>query len=332
MQNLITPMIQIRATSAIVYNKFNGSRKKSIFQQNYAYNQASGHNFQNHKAYSGSLSAGAIKRLTKALNLFVECSVSKTVYNPVVRKNVQHKLSFVTLTIPAHENVCAKIAQKELLEPMLRHLRQVHKMKSYVWKLELQKRGQIHYHIVTDIFIHYQELRNKWNQLLAKSNLMNEYFTKTGNIDPNSTDIHSVKKIKDLASYLVKYFTKQEQNPVAIKGKLWDCSKNLKAAKYFETELTQDIEYDMFVLSNQKKAVIKRKDSFTFIRFKGFKAVSVFPKETREAYWNHLIEIRTSAESLFQRPEKKTTVLNLVYQKQVKTEISFKGKQLQLNI
>ena len=100
-----------------------------------------------------------------------------------------------------------------MLEPFLRWMRQVHNTTLYIWKAERQKRGAIHYHITSNKFIHYQELRNKWNWLLSKHGLNESYVKEHQHNNANSTDVHSVKNIKNLAPYLIKYFTKTEQNP-----------------------------------------------------------------------------------------------------------------------
>lgn len=300
------PTIQIRANSAIIYNKYSGSRTK--FDANgFKLNQKREiMAFQEKTAYSGLLTNGAIKRMSKAINLFVESSVTRKVYSKMYDKKINHRLSFITLTIPAHEKVELRTAQKTLLEPLLKHLRQVHGMNSYVWKAEIQKRGQLHYHIISDVYIPHYELKNKWNQLITKQGFNNEYIAENGHNNANSTDIHSVKNIKNLANYLLKYFTKKEQNEVQMKGKLWDCSLNLKTAKYFETELTEDIEYDIYNLSEQKRISVTFKESFTFIKFMQEKAISVFPPETKRAYNQHLINIRAKLGTLFDSIEKGT--------------------------
>lgn len=316
MELLYQPFLQVRANMAVVYTKYLGSKRKSLFERQRELQRCNAHNFQQSKAYSGTMSTGATKRLRKAIEILVECSQNRTVYNPVVKKNVQHKLSFVTLTIPDSTKIDLKVATKTLLEPMLRHLRQVHKMKSYVWKVELQERGQLHWHITSDVFIHYQELRNKWNQLLFKGGFMSKFYYEKGHSDANSTDIHSVKKVRDLSAYLVKYFTKQSQNPVALNGKLWDCSKNLKSAKYFETELTQDIEFDIYKNEIAGNIKIVRKDSFTLIRFNKMRPIAVLPIECRQAYHQNLVNIREGVCISKVCTKKNTPVLNLVHQKQ----------------
>lgn len=332
MDVLYQPYVQIRSTSAIVYTKYLGGRRKSLFERQKELEKHSIHNFQQNKAYSGMLSIGATKRMRKAIELLVESTEQRTIFSTVVNKNIQHKLSFITLTIPTAEKIELKTATKLLLEPMIRHLRQVHGMSSYVWKVELQKRGQLHYHITSNCYVPHSELRNKWNQLLIKHDFMSEYVQQKGHTNANSTDVHSVRKVRDLSAYLVKYFTKQEQNPVALKGKIWDCSKNLKVAKYFETELTEDIEYDIFQQEQAGNCVIKRSESFSFIKFKNRKSVTIFPKLTRKAYWEHMVKIRSHHQDLFNRPIINTSVQNLVHQKKDSTEIHFTGQQLRLNI
>jgi hypothetical protein len=258
------------------------------------------------KAYSGELSVGAIKRMSKAINLLVASSVNREVYSKVLDKTIKHKLSFVTLTIPTNEKVTAKKAHKELLEPFIKWLRQNHNMKSYVWKLELQKRGQIHYHITSDVYVHHSDLRNKWNQLLFRSKMMNEYVAAKGDSNANSTDIHSVRKVKDLSAYLIKYFTKKEQNPVAIEGKLWDCSLNLKKANYYTTELTQDLEYDIYKIQEAKECKIISKEKFAFVKFRRLVPISIFPKEVKAAYYKNLEDIRNYSRGIFECIEKQT--------------------------
>lgn len=278
-------MVQIRNQSLVVYNHFKGSRKKSILQK-------TGTGLKNIKKYTGTITPGAKKRIAKAINLMVAAAEQKTVFNPVKNCNVNFRLSFITLTIPDNTDIEIKEAHKILLEPFLKWLRQVHKMKLYVWKCEVQKRGQLHYHITADTFVHYQELRNKWNKLIERASLMEKFKGKFGHNNPNSTDVHSVRKIKDLAAYLIKYFTKSEQNETGKEGKIWDCSLSLKKAKYYSTELTEDIEYDIFKSNQKNECSINYDDNFSFIKFKKVQPISIFPKEVKSAYYQNLLNIR----------------------------------------
>lgn len=196
--------------------------------------------------YTGEITAGAKKRLAKAVSLLVQSAPEKWIWNPVTKKNQHHKLSFITLTLPDVEAAKdAKFTHKHLLQPMLRILREKYKMKAYVWKAELQKNESIHYHITTELFLPWEQLRQHWNALMKKNSLLEKFAEKYGHENPNSVDIHAVNKINDLEAYLIKYVTKEYQNGTKLQGKIWDCSKNLKEAKYFTTNLDSEIHQQL---------------------------------------------------------------------------------------
>lgn len=324
MLELITPTVQIRNQSLVVFTQL-PRRHKSIETSSIKNNPTLAKNkiFKN-KAYSGVLSQGAIKRMSRAINLLVASAENKTVYNPTLKKNVNFSLSFITLTVPTNDKIEAKEAHKLLLEPLIKHLRQVHGLKNYVWKLELQKRGQIHYHLTSDCFINHVELRNKWNKLLVKNGMMNEYIRENNHTNANSTDIHSVRKVRDLAAYLVKYFSKKEQNPVSVNGKIWDCSLALKKAKYYTTELTADIEFDLSNMVNKKVCSVYAGERFVIYKFKRFSPIHIFETKIKQAYYQNLLEIRGYKRGLFE------CILNrkVSYQDDLKNLLS---KQMPIN-
>lgn len=305
MNELLQPFVQIRSNSLIVYNKFLGSKKKSVLA-------AAAQRLRESVKYSGEVSNGAAKRMSKAINLLVESSEKRRMFNPISGNMITFQLSFITLTIPDNKVISTKDAHKFLLEPLLKWLRQTQGMKNYVWKLEVQKRGAIHYHLTSDCFVLHHELRNKWNYLISKQNLNESYFNEHGHTDANSTDIHSVKKVRDLASYLIKYFTKREQNSTDLPGKIWDCSKNLKAARYYETELTEDLEADIYnyALSNKLEMVLA--DTFTIIKMGNYKPINLFPVQVKEAYYQNLKDIREMPPDMFNRPKKENKKQDIV--------------------
>lgn len=196
--------------------------------------------------YSGKLSPSAKKRLAKAATLLVQSIKPKWLYNEVSKRNHLHKLSFITLTISDHEKkLSGKEAYKQLLSHFLQWLRRTKNCNTYIWKAELQKNGQIHYHITTPSFINYQEIRDKWNNLQKKAGLLEKYHADKGHYNANSTDIHEVNNVENMAGYLIKYITKNFQNEVSLGGKVWDCSQNLKANGYFKIEA--DSTHDQFL-------------------------------------------------------------------------------------
>lgn len=253
--------------------------------------------------YTGEITAGAKKRLTKAISLLVQSSAEKWVYNPITKKTVPHKISFITLTLP---NVAAakdaKFTHKNLLQPMLRILRNKYKMTSYVWKAELQKNESIHYHITTELFMPWDQLRQHWNALLNLHGLLDAFRGQYGHDSPNSVDIHSVSKVNDLEAYLVKYISKEYQNSKSLGSKVWDCSKNLKESKYYTTTLTHELH-----------EVLKReidlgwlqpiyRDRCVILRSRTTDYYQSFSKSIISDYYSHLTSITS-----WEKPSKSQT-------------------------
>lgn len=246
----IEPRIQFRSKSIVAYNRYHPIREGlsggiSEDVLNFKMSEKfrlNAEKLKSREKYTGQMTKGAKKRLSKAISLLVQSSERKWVMNSVTGKQQYHQLSFITLTLPNVEAAKdAKYCHKELLQPLLRIMRNKYKMESYVWKCELQKNGSIHYHITTELFIPWYYLRQHWNALLNKNGLLEAFQKQYGHDNPNSVDVHSVNKVNDLEAYLIKYISKEYQNDVKLAGKVWDCSKNLKAANYYSTELTQSL-------------------------------------------------------------------------------------------
>jgi hypothetical protein len=225
---VIEPCLQIRSNSIFAYNKFpRRNVLRSFIQKQTAKNLRT-------QTYTGTLRPGAKKRLTKSIEFLVMLTKKPVVkISPVTKKAFNFRLSFLTLTISQSTPVTGKEAHSNLLEPFLRWMRETHGCKLYVWKAELQKRGQLHYHITSDCFIHYKQVRAKWNQLQKDAGYLDEYHEKYGKWDPPSTQIKNVRKIKNIGHYLVKEIAKSFQNEQSINGKVWDCSKTLKGKEFF---------------------------------------------------------------------------------------------------
>jgi hypothetical protein len=282
------PFMQIRSKSIICYEKFiNHVRtKRQISNQNLLSERVK---------YTGLLSPGAIKRMTKAIDLLISSTPKQQILNPVTKRSQQFRLSFITLTMPNSNILTASRDSKVLLEKMLRYLRNTQGMHSYVWKAETQENGQIHYHLTSNVYLHYQELRNYWNKLLFKSNLFSEYFEQRGDRDINSTDIHSVRKVKDLSAYLIKYFTKQEQNQIAVKGKVWDCSLNLKEGKYYATDLLEPDYYELLAGCKDLSIVVKELDHCTIFRSNHKNVHNYINEKVMADYYNYMAMVGSGA-------------------------------------
>lgn len=216
------------------------------------------------KAYSGKMTNHAGKRLSKALDILVQKSPSRMTYNPITFKTFPFRLNFITLTLSTPRFVDGDEGHKVMMKPLLRKLRKQGNY-SYLWKAEFQNEfdfkgekkkygGQLHYHMVSNTFLPYTEIRKDWNKLQLKAGYLKGYAMKYKSYDPNSIDVHSVYHVKDLTSYLGKYLSKTSDKK--LKGKVWDCSTDLKQQRFsFIPTGTQYIQISEAVKARKVKQV-----------------------------------------------------------------------------
>jgi len=191
--------------------------------------------------YTGKLTEKAKSKLRFSINLLVEQAKWKEVQNPTTKRFYRFKVNFITLTLSGKQrDVSDKTIKSKLLFPFIRNMRNVYSLRSYVWRAERQRNGNIHFHLTTDTYIPYDAIRDAWNFQQAKYHFIDEFKSRYNSEFPNSTDVHSVQNIKNLASYLVKYMSKDEKNLDTIEGKVWDCSTNLKTKErvIFEMQIS----------------------------------------------------------------------------------------------
>lgn len=206
----------------------------------------------------GELSPMAQKRLRKKINYLMYLSNDKKILgrqivaksqnfttqyqkSKIYADNVQYKLTFITLTLPAKQRHSDNEIKKSCLNQFLVELRHNYDIKKYIWKAEKQANGNIHFHIIADNFIQWQDIRSSWNRIVNKLGYVDDFeknmreFYKDGfklstnkldkrtpqqqkqaykNLvnsefkNPNSTDIHALYKVKNIQAYMSKYLTK----------------------------------------------------------------------------------------------------------------------------
>lgn len=79
-----------------------------------------------------------------------------------------HLCTFLTLTLPATQIHTDKELTYYCLHPFLAYLKKYKKIRYFVWKKELQKNGNLHYHLVTDKYIDALLLRRVWNRIINR--------------------------------------------------------------------------------------------------------------------------------------------------------------------
>lgn len=268
---IVVPTVQLRYKSLMVYNKFWFDENYSFKTSNLRYNKK-----DSRIIYSGTVTKGAKKRIEKAVDLLLMISPRKKVLNPITNRFNTFQLTFITLTVSDDLNIYdGKYCNERLLKPFLRWLKEVKKVKSYVWKLELQERGQPHYHITTNEFIRYDEICNKWNLLQKELGMLDDFKNKFGHFNPNSTDIHQVYKVQDIKAYLVKYLSKVNSDDEKVNCKVWDCSDNLKGKQYYEFNFEELTSLNLIDFYQHPKSTFFKNEHCEIMSNKELKTTSI---------------------------------------------------------
>lgn len=314
----IESRIQFRSKSIIAYNQYHpfswsGTGFVSTISEDYKASKAFAANaelLKTREKYTGQITKGAKKRLSKAISLLIQSSPETFIYNPITKKQQPHKLSFITLTLPNVDQAKdAKFTHKYLLQPMLRIMRNHYKMISYVWKSEIQKNGSIHYHITTELFMPWDQLRQHWNAILLKNGMLEAFQKQYGHDNPNSVDIHAVDKVNDLEAYLIKYISKETQNEVSLQAKVWDCSRNLKASKYFSESIDQETHDRILndIANGWARPVYG--DKCVILKYTTTDYYLSFSQQLINKYYSHITDIRSWENNSQKQISKSTTGL-----------------------
>ena len=251
------PVVQVRPYGLLAYDRVEWPTMRINHTTNDKFVSNTGKG-----QYEGELTSGAKKRLKRAIQTITAIAEPKVAFNPATGKDFKFTLNFITLTLPGPQaDITDKQIKKECLEPFLLQSRRWFKLRSYIWRAERQKNGNLHFHLVTDTFVPYDQLRDLWNLKLNNLGFIDRFEAKHGHRHPNSTDVHAIKKVRNLAAYFSKYMAKDAESaehrmriPFArqiwheklimqpgtkykriltreesrIDGKVWDCSTNLK--------------------------------------------------------------------------------------------------------
>lgn len=197
------------------------------------------HNFQ--------LSAKAATRIKEKVTWLYELARNKTVTTASGKVLTSFKMNFVTLTLPAKQKHSTAEITKLCLGQFLTELKQTENLENYVWRLEYQSNGNVHYHLATDCYLEFEYVRAVWNRCIEKLGYVSDYqsifkpltfqqYNQRTNSDgktdvkvvseryavgcrnnwrlPNTVDCRAVSNAKNIAFYISKYITKSE--PIKI--------------------------------------------------------------------------------------------------------------------
>lgn len=248
-KNQITkiPTIKIYPNSIVVYDELQGffrskDRKIYIDSTHYFIPESSKKNLKNNN-HNGFLSEKATSRLKNSIKYLFWLSGVFKIEKKTVKAQAYKKVSLLTLTLASQQRHTDNYIKEKMLNQFLIELKKYNKNLLYVWRAEKQDNGNIHFHILINIYIPLNFLYSIWNRIQNKEGYIKPYTEKHQHLsffdycklyppktlaqvntrrksflrgqksnwtNPNSIDIHSLKDVKKSYAYCCKYISKNE--------------------------------------------------------------------------------------------------------------------------
>ena len=195
-----------------------------------------GHNFE--------LSKQARKNLRSKVTWLYHFAKKQTIVTRKGKMLSNFKMNFVTLKLPSEQIHPSDFITKNCLNQLFIEISKKYNFKNFVWRLEYQKNGNLHYHIATDCYIDYHFLLKNWNRILNKYGYVDLYTRKFSTLslsdyikahnygektdfktlqeryakgcregwkNPNSVDVKAVFGKSNIAFYISKYMAKKPE-------------------------------------------------------------------------------------------------------------------------
>ena len=124
------------------------------------------------------ISHSAQKKIQEKINWLYTMAKSRYMKTYSGVEIFNFKINFLTLTLPSEQKHNTAEITEKCFNQFLVEIRKRTKMENYVWRLEFQNNGNVHYHIVTDSFIDYHFAQKIWNRIINKLGYVDAYQNK----------------------------------------------------------------------------------------------------------------------------------------------------------
>jgi hypothetical protein len=144
-----------------------------------------------------------------------------------IKSHLVNKPFFITLTYH-HGHELREASDKTVLHNFLVSMRDFDQGVQFIWRIDLQKRGAPHYHLILFPSIN-KKIPNRKKYMINVCNIWHRVA------DPNSRrhkdfgcDVQNISNYRHACSYINKYLAKLPDGETGLdKGKHWGCSRNL---------------------------------------------------------------------------------------------------------
>jgi hypothetical protein len=251
---IFTPKVSTRPNKIVTYNdvsyygKEEQTRIKKERKQRLTFDEKgniSGTEFVTKCFHNFEISHAAQKNLQDKVTWLYHLARSRYTKTYSGKEIFNFKINFLTLTLPSKQLHPTTQITSECFNQFLTEIRQRTKMENYVWRLEFQGNGNVHYHLVTDTFIDYFLCQKIWNRIINKLGYVDAFASKMKGLsmleywetygeskpenwancqkrylkgrasnweNPPSVDVKVCTSAKAIGLYISKYFAKKDKS------------------------------------------------------------------------------------------------------------------------
>jgi hypothetical protein len=275
-------------------------------------------NLKGRSTYAGEISKSGQKAMRKAIECLYVVTPRRKVYNRVLAKETNFHLSILTLTLSYLQGPWLdKDISKFCLAPFILDCKRKLGLQNYVWKAERQQNGNLHYHIISDLYADQDVIRKFWNDKQDTLGFIDKFYARFNHRQPPSIKIQYVRNVDELGKYISKYISKSKGKhkkdisaltlyPVQlyfnepknqtlykemenrrwefVNGRVWDCSVALKSFKYNAVDLStvdRDSVTSVCALFQKNKF---DGDYFSVINFKNENYIRHMPVRLQQSF------------------------------------------------
>lgn len=175
-------------------------------------------------------------------------------YYTIKERTHRHCATAITLTLSQKQHHDDKYIKRHLLDRFIVELKRKFNCKHYFWRAETQANGNIHFHIICDVFVHKNTVAKLWNTIQYDNGYLNNYKAIYNHTNAPSTHIQASGTIGCI-KYITKYLSKEDASRRKIEGLLWGCSDELK------NMVSIACDFDDVIMSKLMKLFEKNKKS-----------------------------------------------------------------------
>ena len=180
--------------------------------------------------YNGYLSRSTATRIRKILHTWIGSIQHYRENNKKKFQRSKAYSTFATLTLPISQHHSDIEIKRHCLTPFIKMMKERHKINYYFWKAEAQLNGNIHFHLIFDRYVYWEDLRIAWNNALDHLGYTDLYckmldhhpsdhYLSTGSTQAPTTHIKRTPKNSSTIGYMLKYCAKSPRKIRSVMGK-----------------------------------------------------------------------------------------------------------------